>query len=199
MPTAEFHSLPLLYGILLCVYNTISMLLQGYLGFLEGSGGEEFACNAGDLGSIPGSGRSLEKEMAPHSSILAWEISRTGDPGGLQFMGLQGVGQNWVNNTHTHTHTHTGVFGLFSDILLLQTLWLLWTVFKRDSTNLAFYQWVQALDIAHGTFWFVNFASLVGTKGISHRSSCKVPRSLKEVEHFIYLLANRFFLPWLAG
>ena len=99
----------------------------------------------------------------------------------------------------THTHTHTGVFGLFSDILLLQTLWLLWTVFKRDSTNLAFYQWVQALDIAHGTFWFVNFASLVGTKGISHRSSCKVPRSLKEVEHFIYLLANRFFLPWHAG
>jgi len=28
----------------------------------------------GDLGSIPGSGRSLEKEMATHSSILAWTI-----------------------------------------------------------------------------------------------------------------------------
>jgi len=32
-------------------------------------------CNAGDPGSIPGSGRFLEKEMATHSSILAWEIS----------------------------------------------------------------------------------------------------------------------------
>ena len=32
--------------------------------------------NAGDTGSIPGSGRSLEKEMATHSSILAWEIPR---------------------------------------------------------------------------------------------------------------------------
>ena len=31
----------------------------------------------------------LEKEMATHSSILAWEISQTEEPGGLQFMGLQ--------------------------------------------------------------------------------------------------------------
>ena len=30
------------------------------------------ACNAGDLGLIPGLGRSSEKEMATHSSILAW-------------------------------------------------------------------------------------------------------------------------------
>ena len=45
--------------------------------------------NAGDMGSIPGSGRSLEKEMATHSSILAWEIPWTEEPGGLQSMGLQ--------------------------------------------------------------------------------------------------------------
>ena len=31
----------------------------------------------------------LEKEMATHSSILAWEIPQTEEPGGLQFMGLQ--------------------------------------------------------------------------------------------------------------
>ena len=31
----------------------------------------------------------LKKEMATHSSILAWEISRTEEPGGLQYMGLQ--------------------------------------------------------------------------------------------------------------
>ena len=31
----------------------------------------------------------LEKEMATHSSILAWEIPRTEEPGGLQFMGSQ--------------------------------------------------------------------------------------------------------------
>ena len=31
----------------------------------------------------------LEKEMATHSKILAWEFPRTVEPGGLQFMGLQ--------------------------------------------------------------------------------------------------------------
>ena len=34
----------------------------------------------------------LEKEMAPHSSILAWEIPRTEEPGGLQSVGSQRVG-----------------------------------------------------------------------------------------------------------
>ena len=33
----------------------------------------------------------LEKEMATHSSILAWEIPWTEKPGGLQFRSLQGV------------------------------------------------------------------------------------------------------------
>ena len=36
----------------------------------------------------------LEKEMATHSSILAWRILWTEQPGGLQFVGLQRVGDN---------------------------------------------------------------------------------------------------------
>ena len=36
----------------------------------------------------------LEKEMATHSSILAWEISWTEEPGRLQSMESQGVGHN---------------------------------------------------------------------------------------------------------
>ena len=54
--------------------------------------------NAGDTtaaGSIPGSGRSLEEEMAPHSSILAWRIPWTEEPGGLQSMGSQRLGHDW--------------------------------------------------------------------------------------------------------
>ena len=42
------------------------------------------AGNTGDLGSIPGSGRSLEEEMPTHSSILAWEIPWSEEPGRLQ-------------------------------------------------------------------------------------------------------------------
>ena len=41
---------------------------------------------------IPGSGGSLEDEMAIHSSVLAWEIPWTEEPGRLQSMGLQTVG-----------------------------------------------------------------------------------------------------------
>ena len=39
-----------------------------------GSNGKKSACNAGNPGSIPESGRSWEKEMATQSSILAWKI-----------------------------------------------------------------------------------------------------------------------------
>ena len=40
----------------------------------------------------------LEEGMAIHSSILAWEIPWTEDPGGLQSMGPQRVRHNWVAN-----------------------------------------------------------------------------------------------------
>ena len=47
--------------------------------------------NTGDLDSIPESGRSLEKEMAIHSSILSWRIPWIEEPGGPQSMRLQRV------------------------------------------------------------------------------------------------------------
>ena len=59
--------------------------------FPGGSDGTESACNAEDPGLIPGSGISPEKGMASHSSILAWRIPWTEEPGGLQFMGSQRV------------------------------------------------------------------------------------------------------------
>ena len=100
-------------------------------GFPGHSAGKESTCNAGDIGSIPGWGRSpgegigyllqyswaslmaqlvknlpamweswipslgweerLEEGMATHSSILAWRIPWTEEPGGLQSMRLQRV------------------------------------------------------------------------------------------------------------
>ena len=64
--------------------------------------------NAGgtrDVDLIPRLGRSLEREMATHSSILVWEILRTEEPDGLQPMGLQRAGHDRATE-HTHTHTH---------------------------------------------------------------------------------------------
>ena len=47
------------------------------VGFLSGSAGKESVCNVGDLGSTLGWEDPLEKEMATHSSILAWRIPWT--------------------------------------------------------------------------------------------------------------------------
>ena len=59
------------------------------MGFLRSSVGKELACNAGDLGSIPGQEDPLVKEMATHFSILAWRIPWIEEPDGLQSLGLQ--------------------------------------------------------------------------------------------------------------
>ena len=59
--------------------------------------GKESACNArdtGDMGLIPGLGRSPGEGNGNHSSILAWRILWREEPGGLQSLGSQRVGHN---------------------------------------------------------------------------------------------------------
>ena len=53
------------------------------LGFPGGSAVKDPSAKAGDAGSVPGLGRSVEKAIATHSSLLAWEILQTEEPGGL--------------------------------------------------------------------------------------------------------------------
>ena len=70
------------------------MALLGVIhGFPGGSDGKESVYNAGDLGSIPGSGRS-PGEMAIHSSTIAWKIPWTEEPDRLQSMGSHRVGHD---------------------------------------------------------------------------------------------------------
>ena len=52
--------------------------------------------NVGDIDSIPGQEDPLEEEMATHSSILAWRIPGTEEPGGLQSMGSQRLGSQFI-------------------------------------------------------------------------------------------------------
>ena len=58
-------------------------LCIGAMGFPGGSDSKESTCNVGDPGSIPGEGSSPEKGMATQSSIRAWRIPWTEEPGGL--------------------------------------------------------------------------------------------------------------------
>ena len=60
-------------------------------GFPGGSDSQEFACSAGDTGQSLHWDNPLEKGMTTHSSILAWRILLTEEPGGLQCMGLQRI------------------------------------------------------------------------------------------------------------
>ena len=62
---------------------------------------------AGDAGLIPGLGRSLEKKVATHFSILTWKIPWTEEPGGLQSTGLQRVRQDLVIERSTHTSNYS--------------------------------------------------------------------------------------------
>jgi len=63
-----------------------------FLGFPGGSYGKKSACNAGDLGSIPGLRRSLEEGMATHSSFLP---ENPMDRGAWQAT-VDGVAESWT-------------------------------------------------------------------------------------------------------
>ena len=72
---------------------------------------KESACNAGatgDMGSVPRLGRAPGKGMAIHSSILAWRIPWTEEPGGLQSTGLQRVGHDSTDLACVNEVTDSG-------------------------------------------------------------------------------------------
>ena len=66
-----------------CVYG------KSFLGFPGVSNGKEPTCNAGDPNLILGSGKSPGEGNGYYSSIFAWKIPGTEEPGGLQSMGSQ--------------------------------------------------------------------------------------------------------------
>ena len=73
---------------------------------------------------------ALEEAMATHSSIHAWRIPWTEEPGRLQSMGSHRVGHHWSNlacthtHGHAHTHTHAHLFPLANlDIILASLTW----------------------------------------------------------------------------
>ena len=76
------------------LYNAFLRLGCSY--FPGGSDDKASAYNMGGLGFSLGQEDPLEKEMATHSSTLAWKIPWTEEPGRLQSMGSQIVRQDWA-------------------------------------------------------------------------------------------------------
>ena len=111
MPTNQSQS----GGHLLSRAQTFQCLLVGPGGVQLGIVGKESSCNAGAFSSSLSQDDPLEKEMATHSSILAWEIPRTEEPGGLQSTGLPRVRPTNSNKTNRHFSPPTVV-----------VVWLVW-------------------------------------------------------------------------
>ena len=88
-----------------------SLCLVLYLwlqGFPGGSDSKESAFNVEDPALIPEFQEDpLEKGVVTHSSVFAWRIPWTEEPGGLQSMGSQRVGYNWVTNTSHFTSSRS--------------------------------------------------------------------------------------------
>ena len=64
---------------------------------------------------------ALEKEMANHSSVLAWRIPGTGEPGGLLSMGSHRVGHDWSDLAAADCSLPgTSVHGIFQERILEQ-------------------------------------------------------------------------------
>ena len=59
------------------------------MGLPQGSAVKNPPANAGDTVLIPGSAKAPRDEHATHSSVLAWKITWTEDPGGLWYTGSQ--------------------------------------------------------------------------------------------------------------
>ena len=75
-------------------------------GFPAGSDGKETAMQETQVRSL-GQEDPLEEEMATHSSILAWEIPWTEEPGRLQPMGAERVRHDWTHTQHTEEQLYT--------------------------------------------------------------------------------------------
>ena len=74
------------------------------MGFPKGSAGKESACNAGDMGWIPKSGRFPGGGNGNPFQCSCLKIPWTEEPDGLQSMGSQRVGHDWACMHYYYYH-----------------------------------------------------------------------------------------------
>ena len=95
----EFVMTPPKYSNILYVCSNLPVFsINFHLGFPGGSDGKESACYVGDLGSIPGLGRSPGGRHGYPLQYSRLRIPKTEDPHGLQLMVSQRVGHYWATN-----------------------------------------------------------------------------------------------------
>ena len=137
----------------------------------------------------------LEEEMITHSSILAWRISWTEEPGRLQSMGLQRVGHHWMTNTYTHIHIGVILSPMLTDdtrllgqrriTLLLIIQWA--ARFASFPSCLEFLSWWNNMDPGG---WFVGSSCRWGTLSLGNLPSHR------EIKSYIFQRYSLQTQPW---
>ena len=84
---------------------------------------------------------ALEKEMATHSSILAWRIPGTEEPGGLPSMELHRVGHDWHNLAAAAAYINMGAYFRIKIELSTCNIWKHECIFHEWRWNLIFHIW----------------------------------------------------------
>ena len=131
--------------------------------------------NAGDIkGSdlIPGSGSFPEEDMAIHSSILAWRIPWTEEPGRLQSTGSQSVRHDWSDLAHTMHHvpgTKISPWHVQHAFLFFSK----WGIASRWSCDS--FQWT-AKGLSHTYTYNRSYLAIATTLGQTDRQNASQPR-----------------------
>ena len=121
---------------------------QTTLGFPGGSDGKESACNAEDLGSIPGLGRSPPEESG--NSLQCSCLKNFMDRGGWWAMvyGVIRVGHDWVTNTHTYiANTEENWLAVLFYTLLKSQNQISW----ESGGNLPLTVWLESREIGQNS------------------------------------------------
>ena len=136
----------------------LSYLDSAILDLTGGSDGKASAYNMGDSVPIPGREDPLEKEMATHSSTLAWKMPWMEKPGRLQSMGLQRVGHHRATLLSFFLSAIWGQYLAFSHLEFPEgspwgvTVW--WLLDCRDSLFLScFPSGLTAVDCDIFVYW----------------------------------------------
>ena len=116
---------------------------------------------------------ALEKEMATHSSVLAWRIPETGEPGGLPSMGSHRVGHNWSDlaaAVFTRGFSHSS-FG--KDSLAMQETWVRFLgqedpLEKEMTTHSTILAWRRPWTKEPGGLWSMGLQELDTTEQLNH-------------------------------
>ena len=107
------------------------------IGFPGDSDGKESACNAGDLGLIPASGRSPREGNGNPLQYFCLENFMDWGAGGLQSMGSHWVGHDWATNTiHVYATVKWNIYNLKKNLF-----WLPWLFIAACGLSLVVASW----------------------------------------------------------